>query len=171
MHLAVGVGFSSAGLPHEVRPFRWSNGLGRWLRDLSDIRNIEAKSRALADEVLALKREDPLRPVWIISHSGGVGVAVRAAEMVPPETLERVVLLSAALSPTYDLRQALEGCRRGIVSYHSEHDRLILGWGTSRFGTVDRAYEPSAGCVGFRAPPGGEDALYAKLIRCRGTAG
>ena len=166
LHASVGLGFRSAGLPHEVRLFAWSHGLGRFLRDLQDIRHVLAKGRELADVVLELKRQDPSRPVWILAHSAGAGVAIRAAELLPPDTLERVVLLSAALSPAYDLRPALRGSRRGIVSYFSPGDRLVLCWGTRQFGTIDRAYEASAGCGGFRLPLGvGEDARYGKLIQ------
>jgi hypothetical protein len=73
--------------------------------------------------------------------------------MLPPATLERIVLLSAAVSPNYDLCPALRAVRGEIVSFHSDLDRIWLGWGTSQFGTVDRVYGPGAGRTGFVRPP------------------
>src|SRR5262249_44386525 len=64
-----------------------------------------------------------------------------------------MVLLAAAMSPEYDLRRALSACECGIVSYHSALDLFFLGWGTRKFGTIDREYTQSAGRVGFRLPP------------------
>jgi hypothetical protein len=82
--------------------------------------------------------------------------------------LERIVLLSAAVSPTYDLRPALRATKNEMVSFYSIHDHLILGWGTSRFGTIDRNFCPSAGLRGFVAPNGlnvEERALYKRLVQ------
>jgi pimeloyl-ACP methyl ester carboxylesterase len=162
------VGLRLAGVPHECRTFHWGHGWGRIFLDLQNPANVEARAGELSDLILSIKREAPSRPVYLIGHSGGTGIAVRAAEKLPPDTLRRVVLLSSALSPNRDLRKALSACERGIVSYYSALDCLILGWGTWTFGTIDRAHERSAGHVGFHLPPGltpAEAALYERLIQ------
>src|SRR5438874_3847 len=79
----------------------------------------------------------------------GAGLGLAAAAQLPAGTVERVVLLSAAVAPTYDLRPALTATRGEIVSFHSSLDRVLLDWGTSQFGTVDRVYGPAAGLSGF----------------------
>lgn len=158
----------AAGVTHEVRDFVWTHGKGRWLRDLQDIRHVIARADELADQVRRIKEADPERPIFLIGHSGGGGLVLAVAEVLPPGTLERVILLSAAISPEYDLRPALRATRREIISFSSELDCLILGWGTTQFGTIDRVYGPSAGMIGFTVPAAldPEDrALYSRLVQ------
>lgn len=156
----------AAGVPHEIQDFVWTTGTGRWLRDLQDSRNLLARAEELADRVRRIKEADPERPIYLIGHSGGTGLVLAAAERLPEGTIERIILLSAAVSPMYDLRPALRATRREIVSYHSSMERLILGWGTSQFGTIDRHYCSAAGRVGFQVPESLDEqdrALYARL--------
>jgi pimeloyl-ACP methyl ester carboxylesterase len=155
-----------AGVPHEIRLFEWTHGKCRFLRDLQDAQHLQAAADRLADEVreeLALGRS-----VYLLGHSAGAGLVLAAAGRLPPGSLERVVVLSAAVSPAYDLRPALRAARGGVVSFHSTCDRLTLAWGTSQFGTVDRVYGPAAGLDGFRTPADLDaegQALYARLVQ------
>jgi hypothetical protein len=156
------------GARHAVRGFYWHHGFGQPLKDLQDLRHLMRKGDELAELILAEKRAHPERPVYLLANSGGTAVALFAAEQLPAATLERVVLLAAAVSPHYDLRGALAATRGGIVSHYSPLDRLVLHWGTSHFGTADRHYVASAGCTGFAVPPDlcPEDrALYERLVQ------
>ena len=74
-------------------------------------------------------------------------VAERLAETV---MLDRVILIAAAISPRYDMAGVLARTRSGLTNFYSPHDWLILGAGTSVFGTIDRRRGSSAGRVGFR---------------------
>src|SRR5262249_5495298 len=124
----------------------------------------------LAAEVLKIKAQDPDRPVFLVGKSGGTGLVLAAAEQLPPQTLERIILLSAAVSPSYDLRPALRATRHEIVSFYSPYDQLVLNWGTSQFGTIDRYYGASAGLRGFVIPTdqSPEDrALYDRLVQVK----
>lgn len=162
------VALSKTGLRHRVHDFVWTHGWGQILKDLQDHRHLEAKARELSQLVRRLQTEYPGRPIFFLAKSGGTGLALRAAELLPPATLERIVLLSPAVSPEYDLRAALRSTRREIVSYHSTYDQLVLNWGTRQFGTIDRVYGPSAGLHGFRAPaPLDEEGrnLYRRLVQ------
>jgi hypothetical protein len=157
-----------AGVPHEVRAFGWSHGFGQILHDLQDIRHLLRKAEELAMEVSKIKTEDPDRPVYFVGKSGGTGLVLLAAERLPPRTLERIILLSSALSPTYDLRPALRATKGEIVSFYSSHDRLVLGWGTTQFGSIDRVYGPSAGLRGFKVAddsPEEDRLLYRRLVQ------
>jgi hypothetical protein len=159
--------FPRAGLSLEVRDFVWTHGWGRWLQDLQDTRYLLQKAEVLAGEIRQAKSEDCSRPIYLVGKSGGTGLVLAAAEQLPPGTLERIILLSTAVAPTYDLRAALRATRGEIVSFYSSLDRFILGWGTTQFGTVDRFYCPSAGLCGFQVPDnlGPEDrALYRRLV-------
>ena len=86
-------------------------GWGQMFRDLQDTRHVLNKAEELAGEIRRIKAIDPDRPVYLVGKSGGTGLALATAELLPPQTLERVILLSAAVSPTYDLRRALEAKR------------------------------------------------------------
>lgn len=157
-----------AGVTHEIRDFVWTHGKGKFFKDLQDVRYLLHKADELASAVRDVKAEDPCRPVYLVGKSGGAGLVLLAAALLPPGTLERVVLLSAAVAPEYDLRPALRATRGEIVSFYSPYDRLILNWGTRHFGTVDRFYGPSAGLRGFVPPknldPEGQ-ALYLRLVQ------
>jgi pimeloyl-ACP methyl ester carboxylesterase len=159
-----------AGVPHELRNFPWTHGKCRPLRDLQDPRHIQEKGGELAAAVRAVKAADPGRPVYLVGHSAGAAVALAAAGQLPPGTLERVVLLAAAVSPDYDLRPALRATRGPVVSFSSAWDWLLLCWGTSQFGTADRVYGPAAGLDGFGVPADLDEEgrrLYGRLVQVR----
>jgi hypothetical protein len=156
-----------AGIKHEIKEFCWTHGTGRVFRDLQDHRHLMSKAVELADEVRKIKEETPDRPVYLVGKSGGAGLVLAAAEQLPPATLERIILLSAAVSTTYDLRPAFRATKCEIVSFYSIYDNVILDWGTTTFGTIDRYYVPSAGCKAFTIPKdlsADDQALYDRLV-------
>ncbi len=85
---------------------------------------------------------------------------------MPPNTLERIVLLAPAVSTKHDLRPALRSTCRGIDVFTSSRDWVCLGLGTSLAGTTDRCWKASAaGKKGFQpiVTCAEDEALYAKL--------
>lgn len=157
-----------AGVKHEIREFIWTHGWGQLLKDLQDNEHLHKKAEELADSIRRLKADNPSRPIYVVAKSGGTGLALACAEMLPANTLERIILLSAAVSPTYDLRRALKATRTEIVSFHSPYDQFILNLGTRQFGTIDRVYGPSAGLNGFVPPTSldeADQALYRRLVQ------
>lgn len=153
-------------VPHEVHDFVWTHGWMQWLKDLQDSEHLTHKAADLAAKVLLYRKIHPDRPIYLVGKSGGAGLVLRTAEMLPPETLDRIILLSAAVSPEHDLGPALRATKREIVSFYSPYDWFILGWGTWQFGTADRVYSSSAGKRGFRRPPEGaaEAEPYRRLV-------
>jgi hypothetical protein len=157
-----------AGLPHEVHHFNWTHGTGKFLKDLQDTQHILKKSDELAAFIKNYRARNPNRPIYIVAKSGGTGLVLFALQSLPPNTVERVILLSAAVSPGFDLRAALRATRREVVSFHSRNDRYVLGWGTSKFGTIDRYYGQSAGLTGFLIPENlnqQDRQMYMRLIQ------
>jgi pimeloyl-ACP methyl ester carboxylesterase len=156
---------AEAGVAHELRNFYWSHGFGRWYVDLTDDENLRRKASELADSIMEHRTRSG-RPVYIIAKSGGTAIALTALAQLPAESVERVVLLSSAVSPNYDLVPALRAVRIDVVSFWSPKDKFILGFGTSMFGTADGVMGESAGLIGFRMPElncDADRALYRKL--------
>jgi hypothetical protein len=162
----------AAGIHHELRDFIWTHGKGSFLKDLQDTPHLVRKADELAAQIKEQHAREPERPIFVVAKSGGTGLALLAAEQLAAGTLERMVLISAAVRPEYDLRPALRATRGEVVSFYSRNDQVILNWGTRHFGTVDRVYGPSAGYRGFVTPqtPAAEDQdLYKRLVQVRWT--
>ncbi len=118
----------------------------------------------------------PGRPVYIVGHSGGGGVAVFAAEAMPDgRQVDGLILLSASISSAYNLTKALNHCRQGIVNFYNRGDTTLLGVGTSVIGNVDGTHGPSAGLIGFDWPKSGDKPdkkqIYGKLYQVEVSPG
>ena len=134
-------------------------------------------ARKIADEIAGYQEAFPNRPVYLVGHSGGGGIAVFAleamAKMAGTRPVSGVVLLSASLSRDYDLTLALRQSRDGLVNFYNEKDVALLGLGTTLLGNMDGGRRPSAGRTGF-APPGPKATAetldaYKKLYHVRIT--
>lgn len=153
-------------LPIEVRDFRWTHGFCRVAADQMHAAHLQRAGRKLAEQILICRQETPDQPIFLMGHSAGCGVILIAAESLPPNTLERIVLLAPAVSAKHDLRPALRCSCRGIDVFTSNRDWACLGLGTLLLGTTDRYWmSGAAGKIGFKpmlACP--EDmVLYGKL--------
>jgi hypothetical protein len=155
----------AARLKLHVRSFDWTHGFGRGLADVSDAAHARRQGQCLAAEVRRCLDVRPGVSVSLVGHSAGCAVVLAAAECLPADSLDRVVLLAPAVSPCYDLRRALLSARSGVDAYTSERDWLWLGLGTSLAGTPDGGRGAAAGQIGFRslALPPGQEALAFRL--------
>ena len=107
----------------------------------------------VAKVVAEYQTSHPGKPVYIVGHSGGGGVAVFAAEaladMEGDHSVDGLILLSASISGDYNLSKALSRSRNGLVNFYNTADTALLGVGTGILGNVDGGHAPSAGRVGF----------------------
>lgn len=155
---------SLAKLPYEVTHFRWGTGYGRLLSDLTDRENMLKKSRELSSSIKEYRIKNEDKKIYVIAKSAGTAVALNALSEVGENTIERVILLSPAVSPKYPLLPVLKAVRQDVVSFWSPHDTFYLGWGTSTFGTADGIFGKGAGLTGFDVPDQHEEIHhYAKL--------
>jgi pimeloyl-ACP methyl ester carboxylesterase len=139
-------------LPLYVRSFDWTHGQGRGLADVTDVEYARCQGRLLAEEVCRFRAAYPGVPIYLVGFSAGSTVTLAAAERLPADALERIVLLAPAVSAGYDLRRALASARRGMDVFTSEQDQFYLGLGTAIVGTSDGKREAAAGRVGFCPP-------------------
>jgi pimeloyl-ACP methyl ester carboxylesterase len=166
----IGMGLSDGGIASAIEVYDWTAPVpGAFLYNLGAVeRNRKVASR-LAEQIQEYRAEHPGRPVHLIAHSGGAGVAVFTLEALPEEEpIDVAILLAPALSPEYNLTEALRRTRRGIVNFYSPYDVSFLTTGTTVFGATDREHGPAAGAVGFRYPldlSGPGRALYDGRLR------
>jgi hypothetical protein len=71
-------------------------------------------------------RQKPEAPISLLGYSAGCLVILFAAESLPPNMLQRIILLSPSANSSYDLRRALRSTRRGIDVFYSPHDYVSL---------------------------------------------
>lgn len=152
-------GLVSGGIGHAVPIYSWGRpipGLGLLLNQMDFLGNRLAGLR-IAKMIEQYQEDHPGRPVYVVGHSGGGGVAVFVAEgMSEGKKVDGLVLLSASIWAGYDLTKALGRCRSGIVNFYNESDVGVLGIGTTFMGNVDGMRGPSAGLIGFDKPKDGD---------------
>jgi pimeloyl-ACP methyl ester carboxylesterase len=155
------------GLPLHVQTVEWSHGYGRMFADHVDYRHARAEGMKLATQIACYRQaqgQGPPLPVYLVAHSGGSAVVLAAAELLPPDSVERIVLLAPSVSADYDLRPALRCARQGVDVFYSSRDLGYLGLGVGLFGTGDRRWSAASGRVGFRLPADADaEGLYTRL--------
>lgn len=148
-------GLAAAGMETAMPIWRWGRPIplaGLLLNQIDFIGNRFEASK-ISDMIVRYQDDHPGKPVYLIGHSGGGGVAVFAAEGLPEgRQVNGLVLLSASISSGYDLTKALQRTRQGIVNFRNPNDIALLGIGTTLVGNVDGGRGPSAGLVGFSRP-------------------
>jgi len=148
-------GLRLGGVEAAIAIHDWTTRAGSlgWYLHLADERRNRTEAIRLARRIVKYKKTFPDRPVFLIAHSGGAGIALMTLERLPHfAPAEAVVLLAGAVSPERNLNKALSRTRRGIWNFYSSRDVGFLVLGTSLFGTIDREHGPSAGAVGFETP-------------------
>jgi pimeloyl-ACP methyl ester carboxylesterase len=158
-------GLNNAGLDHSLQIWHWGRpvpGVGIFLNQIDFLGNYIAGAR-VAERIVKYQNEHPDRPVHIIGHSGGGGIAVFAADAMPEgREVTGVILLSASISSNYNITKALKHCTNGIVNFYNRNDGALLGLATTVLGNVGGARGPSAGLLGFTLPK--EDASDEKKL-------
>lgn len=134
---------------HDVVVRRW----GRPFLALTNLRSYERnakKARELADEIAALRRDEPSVPIDIVGLSGGGAMALFVVEALPEDvSVRRVVLLAPAISGGFPIEtRVMPKVDDFVVNFVSPLDWQV-SLGTQVFGTMDRRAERSAGYTGF----------------------
>ena len=142
-------GLDAGGVNWAIELYDWTSPLG----PLYNLRAEEANRRKAGDiarKIIEYRWNYPGRPVVVVGQSGGGAMAVWTAEaLAPGGSVDGLILLAAALSPTYTLDFALANTSRGLINFYSPRDWVFLGVGTVVSGTMDGEHSSSAGQVGF----------------------
>ena len=157
-------GLADGGIPYALAIYRWGfpvPGIGMMVNQTNADANRKA-GRGLAEAIAKYQQKRPGRPVFLIGHSGGGGVAIFSLEALAgipgARPIEGAFLLHASISADYPLGTALRMTRRGIANAHNPEDTAMLEAGTGMFGNVDGGHGPTAGLRGFTG-------RYAKLYQ------
>jgi hypothetical protein len=134
-------------VPLRVERIAWSHGKGAVFLDLYDADNQQAQGKALAQQVVAYRRQHPEQRICLVGYSSGASIVLAAGEHLPPGAADRLVLLSPTVSAKHDLRPTLRACREGIDTFNSEWDTICLMMYAT--GTGDGAGQAVAGRTGF----------------------
>jgi pimeloyl-ACP methyl ester carboxylesterase len=160
LNISLMAGLVDAGLPYAMEIVDWTTGcfLLLFYHLLARERNRRV-ARQIASRVVEYRRQYPGRPVWLVGHSGGAGIALLMAEFLSAEQpLTGIVLLASAVSTSYSCETAMQRTERGIWNFYSAGDVLFLGLGTLLFGTSDGVHWLASGCIGFAPPTHGSPA-------------
>jgi pimeloyl-ACP methyl ester carboxylesterase len=146
-----------------IRTEDWSR-YGSVPEDNCDTEGHFLAATRIAGCVQNLRSSCPQSRFVLVGYSAGTRVVLAAAEMLPPASLDRVVLMASSCSCRYDLRLALKASCGGIDSFYSADD-TILATVEQGIGTTDGYKDvPTGGRVGFRLPCDAKDcAEYAGL--------
>lgn len=166
LNQAICDGLNDGGVNQAIELYDWTSSLGMLANLRASSRN-HGQARDLALRIVRYQTAYRDRPVVLVAQSGGAAIAAWTAEALPRGAkVDGIIMIAPSLSPDYDLALALSNSRRGIVTFHSSKDWLLLGVGTTIVGTMDGEHTQSAGRVGFVEPEdGGHTKAYRKLFQ------
>lgn len=162
--LAMTRGFKQGGFNGEIEIYDWTeNDTG--LHALLAYDRNKKEAELIARKITERFDKDPQSPIYLTCHSGGGGLAVWALEDLPARVkITKLIMMSPALSPKYDLTKALEHVSGKAYVFSSMEDKLVLGTGCLLMGTIDGVKTEAAGKVGFVRPDTADAGQYAKLV-------
>jgi pimeloyl-ACP methyl ester carboxylesterase len=156
-------GLRDGGVDADMELYDWTEHLG-WIGALQAYQHNKDEAQKVADRIAGRERADPTQPVLLTAESGGTGVALWALERLPDGVqVDSVVLIAPAVSPGYDMTRALRHVRSRMYVLTSPLDLLILGAGTTVFGTTDGVRSAAAGQRTFQRPAGADPLQYEKV--------
>jgi pimeloyl-ACP methyl ester carboxylesterase len=163
-------GFSLAGIDYAMPIRSWGRPIPLIGMAISqvDVLGNRLAAMGLAKDIMKYQDEYPGRPVYVVGHSGGGGIAVFVAEyMDEGRQIDGVLVLSGSISKGYNLEKALGNTRQGIVNFYNPKDAGLLAVGTTIMGCVDGGHGLAAGLVSFDDPKDKDSVdkkvAYAKL--------
>jgi pimeloyl-ACP methyl ester carboxylesterase len=148
-------GLNDGGVDYALQIYPWGfpvPGVGM-LVNQTDVAANRAAGARIAEVIVRYQQQYPGKPVFLVGHSGGGGVAVFTLEQLGAradgQPIKGAILISSSISSNYNLAPALAMTQLGILNVYNGLDTGLLGVGTGIFGNVDGGTAPSAGRTGF----------------------
>lgn len=164
-------GLDAAGTDSAVEVYDWRSFRGWNPLHLATIRKNKQQAHNISQRLQQYRCEFPGRPISLIGHSAGAGIALFVMKTLPKSFIvDHVILLAAAVSRRFEANQLAESTCGGIWNFSSRRDLPTVGLGTLIFGTVDRRHAVSAGALGF-APVASESGKTSMLREVRYSPG
>ena len=145
---ALATAAKEANAPMRVERVQWSYGKGAILPDLYGADHHQAEGQALANQIMAYRKTHPTDRICLIGYSSGASVALAAGDHLPPQSIDRLILLSPTVAARHDLRPSLRACREGMDVFNSQWD-LDLRRGAGRHGHRGRRRSSRGWAGGF----------------------
>jgi hypothetical protein len=160
--------FDEAGVRFRLCTIPWAEGGPH--KDYLNVRGRTIAAACLAEKIKVRRATCPDAPIFLIGFGAGAHVVLAATECLPPNIVDRIILLAPAVCANYDLRPALRASRCGVISFHNTED-LALGFTADQHGIsadgqrCTRIAGQRGFCLPARELPGAE--LYCKLRQVR----
>lgn len=154
-HLSTGFGEAMEGAGRVAgKTINWCRTPFETKKDWRDVRAQGSSAARIAMDVAILRKEAPHCRIIFVGHGVGGHVALIAAEMCAPKSIDRIILLGVSVSHRYCLEPALAASRGGIDNLWSNLDGTLDAI-ASDIGTSDGDRSgTTAGQYGFRIPKG-----------------
>ena len=157
-------GLREGGISGTIDLYDWTD-IDRGLPALGNQSRHREQASIVARRLSDYARQHPGSSITVTCHSAGCGIAAFALEQLPNDVkIDKLLMMQSALSPKYDLSNALRHVNTAAYSFYSEYDP-VLDYGTRGFGTVDRVFTAAAGRVSYTCPTGGDPRQYQKLAQ------
>jgi pimeloyl-ACP methyl ester carboxylesterase len=157
-------GLMQGGIDADFRIYDWT-GKESGMLALTDVKLHETQAAKVSQMIVDYRQQHPDDRIIVTSHSGGAGIAAWALAQLPKDVnIDTWVMLEPALSPKFDLSDALSHVTGKAYAFTSMNDLIVLGAGTQLMGTIDRVKCDAAGRVGFKRPSTASAAEYEKLV-------
>lgn len=141
---------SDYGLGLRIRLVAWARHNARY-QDLLDHQAQLHAAANIACTVTAIRKDCPNLPIFLVGHSAGARVVLAAGEMLPENSVDRIVVMAPAVTCMYNLTGAMRASRGGVVNFYSSEDNLLEA-AEQHTALADGLKGPAAGRVGFRPP-------------------
>lgn len=173
LNASIRQGLMDGGLPYALEIYNWHGPrTGFAFTYAWSETACRKRAAAVASRVQEYRAVYPGRPVFIVGHSAGGGIAIFAAEEIPEEDpIDGVIAIAPSLGPDYDLTKALTGAGGHVASCSSDKDMFLRGLITVGR-NIDGDWGVTAGQQGFEVPIAATTECreaYSDLVQIRWT--
>lgn len=142
-------GLRLGGVNEAIQVVQWAPFLEHMLDPPGALPRQRERAKAEALRLADYKRQYSDCPITLIGYSGGGLMAILAASYMPEGVMiDRVILMSPAVSKDFDLLPTLDHTRLGVIHYWSHREQFTVNV-SHQFGLADGTHGDPASTYGF----------------------